>query len=114
MTIAKQKRSVSQLDELGAHGYDCVFMRWISTFAALWLLLAGCQSNQNVQVLSPEKFAAATSGAAYSTTDTNATAGTNAKPRVVIPGITISIAVDEDHSLNRAYLVPVSGTIDYP
>lgn len=89
-------------------------MRWISTFAALWLLLAGCQSNQNVQVLSPEKFAAATSGAAYSTTDTNATAGTNAKPRVVVPGITISIAVDEDHTLNRAYLVPVSGTIDYP
>lgn len=89
-------------------------MRWISTFAALWLLLAGCQSNQNVQVLSPEKFAAATSGAAYSTTDTNATTGTNAKPRVVVPGITISIAVDEDHTLNRAYLVPVSGTIDYP
>jgi polysaccharide biosynthesis/export protein len=89
-------------------------MRWISTFSALWLLLAGCQSNQSVQVLSPEKFAAVTSGGAYSTTDTNATTGTNAKPRVIVPGITISVAVDEDRSLNRTYLVPVSGAIDYP
>jgi protein involved in polysaccharide export with SLBB domain len=97
-------------------------MRWISTVAALWLLLAGCQSNSNVQVLSPEKFAAATSGGAYSTTDTNATAGTstnatvgtNAKPRVIVPGISISVTVDEDHSLNRSYSVPISGAIDYP
>jgi protein involved in polysaccharide export with SLBB domain len=97
-------------------------MRWISTLAALWLLLAGCQSNSNVQVLSPEKFATATSGGAYSTTDTNATAGTstnamaatNAKPRVIVPGITISVTVDEDHSLNRSYLVPISGAVDYP
>jgi protein involved in polysaccharide export with SLBB domain len=97
-------------------------MRWISTVAALWLLLAGCQSNSNIQVLSPEKFVAVTSGAAYSTTvtnatagtSTNATAGTNDKPRVIVPGITISVTVDEDHSLNRAYLVPISGAVDYP
>jgi polysaccharide biosynthesis/export protein len=97
-------------------------MRWISTLAALWLLLAGCQSNSNVQVLSPEKFAAATSGGAYSTantnamagTSTNATVGTNAKPRVIVPGIAISVTVDEDHSLNRSYSVPISGAIDYP
>ena len=89
-------------------------MRWISTFAALWLLLAGCQSNQSAQVLSPEKFAAATSAAAYSTADTNATIGTNAKPRGIVPGITISITVQEDRTLNRAYVVPVSGTIEYP
>jgi polysaccharide biosynthesis/export protein len=97
-------------------------MRWISTLFALGLLLTGCQSNPNVQVLSPEKFTAVTSGGAYSTTDTNATAGTstntmagtNAKPRVIVPGITISVSVDEDHSLNRSYLVPISGAIDYP
>jgi protein involved in polysaccharide export with SLBB domain len=90
-----------------------MFMRWISTFAALWLLLAGCQSNQNTQVLSPEKFAAATSGAAYSTTDTNSTTGTNVKPRVVVPGVSISVTVDEDRSLNHTYVVPISGTIDF-
>jgi len=89
-------------------------MRWISTLAALWLLLTGCQSNQSAQVLSPEKFVAVTSGAAYSSADTNATAGTNAKPHVVVPGISISISVDEDHSLNRSYVVPISGAIDYP
>ena len=89
-------------------------MRWISTFAALWLLLAGCQSNQSAQVLSPENFAAATSDAAYSTPDVNATVGTNAKPRRIVPGITISITVQEDPTLNRAYVVPASGTIDYP
>jgi polysaccharide export outer membrane protein len=89
-------------------------MRWISTLAALCLLLVGCQSNQSVQVLSPEKFVAATSGAAYSSADTNATVGTNAKPHVIVPGISISISVDEDHSLNRSYLIPISGAIDYP
>ena len=113
MTIARQKRSVGQLDEAGGQGYDSMPMRWISTFAALWLLLAGCQSNQNVQVLSPEKFAAATSGAAYSTIDTNATTGTNAKPRVIVPGVSISVTVDEDRSLNHTYVVPISGTIDF-
>lgn len=89
-------------------------MRWIFTLVALCLLLTGCQSNQSAQVLSPEKFVAATSGAAYSSADTNATAGTNAKPHVIVPGITISVSVDEDHSLNRSYLIPISGAIDYP
>ncbi len=89
-------------------------MRWIFTFVALCLLFAGCQSNQSVQVLSPEKFVAATGGEAYSSTETNATTATNAKPRVIVPGVTISVTVDEDHSLNRAYLIPNSGAIDYP
>jgi polysaccharide export outer membrane protein len=89
-------------------------MRRISTFAAIWLVLAGCQSNQSAQVLSPEKFAAATSDAAYNTTDANATVGTNAPPRGIVPGITISITVQEDRTLNRAYVVPSSGTIDFP
>ena len=80
-------------------------------FVALWLLLAaGCQSNQNVQVLSPEKFAATTSGTAYSTVDTNATTGTNAKPRVIVPGVSISVTVDQDHSLDHVYVVPISGS----
>ena len=89
-------------------------MRWTFTFVALWFLLAGCQSNQSVQVLSPEKFVTATSGAAYNTSDTNATTATNAKPRVILPGVTISVTVDEDRSLNRAYLITNSGAIDYP
>lgn len=113
MMMVRKKRSVGPLDEAGGQGYDSWFMRWIFTFSALWFLLVGCQSNQNVQVLSPEKFAAATSGAAYNTANTNATTGTNAKPRVVVPGVSISITVDEDRSLNHTYVVPISGTIDF-
>ena len=89
-------------------------MRWVSTFGVLWFLLAaGCQSNQNAQVLSPEKFSVMTSSTAYSATDTNATAGTNAKPRVIVPGVSISVTVDEDHSLDHVYVVPISGAIDF-
>jgi len=76
-------------------------MRWLSNFAVLWLCLPGASLIKNVQILSPEKFAARTSNAAYSTTDTNATTGTNAKPRVIVPGITINVTVDEDRSLNQ-------------
>jgi len=113
--VVKREHTAGQLDDADGQRYDCVLMRLISKLAALCLLLtAGCQSNQSVQVLSPEKFVAATSGGAYSTVDTNATTGTNAKPHVIVPGITISISVDEDHSLNRAYLVPISGAVDYP
>lgn len=112
--IADDRALVGQLDDAGAQRYDEMLMRWISTFGALWLLFAaGCQSNQNVQVLSPEKFAATTSGAAYSTTDTNATTGTNAKPRVIVPGVSISVTVDQDHSLDHVYVVPISGAIDF-
>jgi len=99
---------------LGGQRYGETLMKWISTFVALWLLLAaGCQSTQNVQVLSPEKFAAATSGATYSTIGTNATTGTNAKPRVIVPGVSISVTVDQDHSLDHVYVVPISGAIDF-
>ncbi|HUJ72718.1 MAG TPA: polysaccharide biosynthesis/export family protein [Verrucomicrobiae bacterium] len=84
-------------------------------FAALWLLLAGYQSGESAQVLSPEKFATATAtDAGYSTADANATLGTNAPPGAITPGTTISVTVQEDQTLNRAYVVPASGTIDYP
>jgi polysaccharide export outer membrane protein len=113
-TIANDKSLVRQLDGAGGQRYGKKLMRWISTFGTLWLLLAaGCQSNQNLQVLSPEKFAAATSGKAYSTVDTNATTGTNAKPRVIVPGVSISVTVDQDHSLDHVYVVPISGAIDF-
>jgi protein involved in polysaccharide export with SLBB domain len=114
MMVASGKAVGRPLDGAGGHGYDCRLMRWIFTFAALCLLFAGCESNQSVQVLSPEKFVTATSGEAYSTTETNATTATNAKPRVIVPGVTISVTVDEDRSLNRAYLIPTSGAVDYP
>jgi protein involved in polysaccharide export with SLBB domain len=112
--VANDKGAVPPLDGAGRHGYDSRPMRWIFTLAAFCLLVTGCQSNQSTQVLSPEKFVTATGGGAYSSAETNATTATNAKPRVILPGVTINVTVDEDHSLNRAYLIPNSGAIDYP
>lgn len=114
ITVAYEKWLAGQLDPGKSHEYDWLRMRWISTFAAFWLLLAGCQSNQSEQVLSPGKFTTATSPAGYNTADVNATLGTNAAPRGIMPGITISITVQEDRTLNRAYVIPGNGTIEYP
>jgi protein involved in polysaccharide export with SLBB domain len=114
ITVADEKCLAGQLDPGKSHEYDWLRMRWISTFAAVWLLLAGCQSNQSEQALSPGKFAAATSAAGYNAADVNATLGTNATARGIVPGTTISITVQEDRTLNRAYVVPANGTIDYP
>lgn len=75
----------------------------------LLVLIAGCQSNQSTQVLSPEKFSAAANGP-----DASAVAAKKATPQVIVPGSLISITVDEDRSLNRAYSISDSGVIDYP
>jgi protein involved in polysaccharide export with SLBB domain len=118
MGVASEERLAGQLDRAGAREYDCLHMRWISMLAAFWLLLAGCQSNESAQVLSPEKFATVTvtGDSGYSTADANATAGTNTntKTGMIMPGVTISITVQEDRTLNRAYVVPANGAIEYP
>jgi protein involved in polysaccharide export with SLBB domain len=72
-------------------------MKWIFTVVAFLVLIVGSQSNQSAQVLSPEKFVTA-----------------KGKPPVIVPGSLISITVDEDRTLNRAYTVSDSGVIDYP
>jgi protein involved in polysaccharide export with SLBB domain len=112
--VADEKRLGGSLDPGKGHEYDWLRMRWILTLGALWLLLAGCQSNQTEQVLSPGNFTAATSAAGYNTAVANATLGTNVTTRGIVPGITISITVQEDRTLNRAYVVPANGTIDFP
>ena len=63
---------------------------------------------------SPGKLTAATSDAGYNNADANATVGTSGTPRGIVPGMTISITVAEDRTLNRAYVVPASGVINYP
>jgi len=113
-TIDNGKREPTHLDDGDIRKYRPVAMKLLSTFGLLCLfVVAGCQSNQNAQVLSPENFVTATSAKAYSTTDTNATTGTNAKPHLILPGVSISVTVDEDHSLDHVYVVPISGAIDF-
>ncbi len=57
---------------------------------------------------------AATGNPSLSGTETNSASATNVAPRLIRAGTSISITVDEDHSLNRLYTVPGSGAIDYP
>jgi polysaccharide export outer membrane protein len=85
-------------------------MKWISTAVALLLLVAGCQSNQSGQGLSPDKFTAATD----ETIAGGTVATTAGRLRVIVPGAVISITVDEDRTLNRAYTVPASGVVNFP
>ena len=86
-------------------------MRWIATLFVLLLLLTACQSNP-AQRLSPEKFKTATGGTAAE--DVEARVAATAQTHVIIPGAMISITVDRDRTLSRAYAVPNDGVIDYP
>ena len=87
-------------------------MRWIATLVVLLTLLTGCHSNQSTQVLSPEKFVAATGETAADGVEARPVA--TAQAHVIVPGAVISITVDRDRTLNRAYTVPNNGEIDYP
>jgi polysaccharide export outer membrane protein len=56
----------------------------------------------------------ATGDVAAEGTSTNVPMPTVAKSRVIVPGAVISITVNEDRTLNRAYTVPDSGVVNYP
>lgn len=86
-------------------------MRSIATVSILLLLLTSCQSNQSAPVLSSEKFTAATGGTVADGSEARPVA--LAQAHVIVPGAVISITVDRDRNLNRAYTVPNDGVIDY-
>jgi protein involved in polysaccharide export with SLBB domain len=88
-------------------------MRWLWAVFCLVLVSSGCQSDKSAKVLTPDNFMKVTGSSSSSETATNG-ASTNVTSRIIRPGMTISITVDEDRSLNRMYNVPVSGAIDYP
>jgi protein involved in polysaccharide export with SLBB domain len=89
-------------------------MKWVNPVVALLLLVAGCQSNQSGPVLSPEKFTAATGETTPGAANANVAAPAATRPRVILPGAVISITVDQDRTLNRAYTVPISGAVNFP
>lgn len=89
-------------------------MRRILVVLGVFLAVCGCQSDKSVQTLTPEKFMSATGNPSSSGTETNSLSATNVAPRLIRAGTSISITVNEDHSLNRLYTVPGSGAIDYP
>jgi len=110
---ANKKRSRARLDAAGRGGYDGITMVRSLILAAAVALVAGCSSD-NAQVLDPVKFMKVTGGAESSAVSTNATGEISTKPRIIAPGMVITIVVEEDRSLNRQVLVPNDGAIDYP
>ena len=47
-------------------------------------------------------------------TSTNAPAATDPKARIIGPGITLNVVVEEDHALDKQYVVSNNGAIEFP
>lgn len=81
-------------------------------WALLPVLCGVCAcANVKTQILSPEQFRKLTTAAV---TTTNSTDGAQTKPKLIAPGMQLTIAVAEDASLTRQSVVPPSGVIDFP
>jgi len=80
-------------------------------------LLWGCSSNKQgvVKVLSNaafmKQFEEPTEKPA-ATTNTTATAETSASPRLIAPGMLLTVTVAEEPNWNRQYLVPPTGAVE--
>jgi len=110
---ANKKRAASPLDRLGGANYHVAFMLRLLSAFSLAAVLLGCQSTKTV-TLPAKGFADHFATTARTTaTTTNAAGEVVAKPRLIVPGMALSVLVDEDHSLNRAYTVPPSGVVDF-
>lgn len=79
----------------------------------LAVVALGCASD-SAKLLAPAEFMKVTGAVGAQTLGTNETAEAELKPRLITPGMVISIMVDQDQSLNRQVVVPPSGAIEYP
>jgi protein involved in polysaccharide export with SLBB domain len=86
---------------------------WKKRAFLLFLLAAGGCQTHKAQVLSPEAFRKHFS-ASQPAASTNETDAADAKPRLIAPGMQLTIMVEQDRSLNRQAVVPPSGVIDFP
>lgn len=81
-----------------------------------WILLcvlglSACQTTDKGTVLSAKDFAKHFGSVRPATNEVDAT---EMKPKIIAPGMQIGVAVAEDASLNRAFVVPPSGFVDVP
>ncbi len=110
---ANKKRRASPLDRFSGADYYPAPMAKLLCAVFLGVLLVGCQSGKTV-TLPAKRFADHFANAAQTVATTTNTAGeVVAKPRLIVPGMPLSVSVDEDHSLNRVYTVPPSGVVDF-
>ena len=112
-TNANKKRRASPLDRPWGADYDVAPMARLLWLFSLAIILTGCQSDR-VVTLQPKEFEKHFATTVQTTaTITNAAGEVVAKPRLIVPGMQLSVAVDEDASLNRIYTVPPSGVLDF-
>jgi len=81
-----------------------------AVMACLLAAAIGCSSG-NVTYLTPAQFVKRFAIQTPSLTDTNAP-DLNLKTRLIAPGMQIHVSVAQDHSLDKDYIVPPSGTLD--
>ena len=110
---ANKKEHGRPLDRAGGGGYACAPMLRIAVLFSLLVVLSGCQSDQ-VTRLTPDKFVKHFSSQVQpAANSTNKIDGANLKPRLIAPGMEISVSVGEDRSLDKNYVVPPSGVVDF-
>jgi polysaccharide export outer membrane protein len=82
-------------------------------FLLVALAVCGCQSGkEGATVLSFGEFSRHFSGNAPATNAVDEAVA--ARPKIIAPGMQISVSVAEDGSLNRQFVVPPSGFVDVP
>src|ERR1041385_6867204 len=102
---ANKKRLACPLDRgRGAQYYLAPMLRVLALFS-LAVVLTRCATGKAV-TLPAKKLADHFSKTAQpATTDANETGSAASKPRLIVPGMQLSVAVEQDHSLNRSYTV---------
>jgi len=128
--IANQKDRTGLLDASNPSGYHSLTMRrLVCVWGLLTVLLGGgCNTTESgkgakVEVLSNDKFreldcavqAVAPEGMEGAASATNGVAAAEVPQSPLIgPGAQVTIYVAEDSSLNRQYIIPPGGVIDFP
>ncbi len=111
--VANKKERGSPLDHTGGGRYSFAPMLRIAVLFPLLVVLSGCQSDQ-VTRLTPEQFAKHFANQVQPASNSiNKIDGVNLKPRLIAPGMEISVSVGEDRSLDKNYVVPPSGMVDF-
>lgn len=88
-------------------------LKWFIMLSAVGVLTIGCQTGNQTSILSNQEFVRRFAAPVAPETTTNTTdAVTNAPPRLIGPGMFVTVTVAEEPSLNRQYPVPPSGIIE--
>lgn len=85
--------------------------RWL-ILSCLVALVAGCKSGSGTKMLSNQEFVRQFSAPPVAAVTTNTAGQETTAPKLIAPGMMVQVMVAEDASLNRQYMVPVSGVVE--